>query len=492
MIRSNVPAKRIVVVGAGVAGLATAALLAHRGYRVTVLEKGDRPGGRAAQWTHEGFTFDLGPTLLFMPDVYRDLFASWGGDFDREVPLTRLVPNERLHFPDGRSIEVSAALPDTIASLERFAPGAGAGLLRYLAGAATAYELARAEFVGTRIRHWSAFVTPRKLAALVRSGAFASLRRVAAGAFGPAAAALSFQSMYLGMSPYASPALYRLLFYTEVGEGVFFPRGGIGAFVRALERAARANGATIVYDADVRIVERVGERVAAAATADERYPADAVVVTADLPYAYATLLGEPRHRSLRMRRTPSALLLYIALERRYDDQAHHEFLMPADLRATCADIFERRIFPRDPAIYLASPTATDPSFAPPGADALYVLVPTPDCGSTTDWERETPALADAILDRIEHRRLPGLRSRIRWMRQRTPADFARTLNLTGGSAFGLAHDLLQIGPLRPDNRHARYHNLYFAGASTRPATGLPLVALGAMQTAERIAEELSA
>ncbi len=480
------------IVGAGVSGLATAALLAHRGYRVTVLEKGAVPGGRAAQWSRDGFTFDLGPTLLFMPDVYRALFATWGGDFDAEVALLRPALNERLHFVDGRTLEISPGLPETIASLERFAPGAGAGLLRYLAGAAGAYELARAEFVGTRIRHWSAFVTPRKLAALVRSGAFANLQRVAARAFGPAAAALSFQSMYLGMSPYASPALYRLLFFTELGEGVFFPRGGIGAFVRALERAARANGAEIRYDTEVRALERDGARVTAAVTDDARYPCDAAVVSADLPYAYAALLGEPRHRSLRMRRTPSALLLYAALERRYDDQAHHEFLMPADLRATCADIFQHRIFPRDPAIYLASPTATDPSMAPPGADALYVLVPTPDCDGAIDWERDAPALTESILERIERRRLPGLRGRIRWLERRTPLDFARILNLAGGSAFGLSHDVLQIGPLRPDNRHARYRNCYFAGASTRPATGLPLVTLGAMQTAERIAEEIPA
>lgn len=486
--------KRAVVIGAGVAGLTAAALLARNGYATAVLEKAEAPGGRARQAVWDGFTFDLGPTLLFMPDIYRAAFAAWGGDFDREVPMVRLEPNYRVSYPDGRTLTVSPVLAETVESLEAFSAGAGAGLLRYLTGAARAYEIARSEFVGARVRHWTEFATPRKIGALLRSGAFRSLHKCAIRAFGSAdaAAAFCFQSMYLGMSPFGSPELYRLLSYTELGEGVFFPLGGIGAYVRALERAATSNGASIRYGDEVVSLERDATRVRAVRTTAARYEADLVVVTADVPYAYKTLLDEPGHRSTRMRRTPSALLLYVALEERYPDLLHHEFLMPHDLRDTCDDIFRRSRFPRDPAIYLASPSATDAAFAPLGKDALYVLIPVPNMAGSTDWESEADALAESILERIERRRLPGLRSRIRWYKCRTPVDFERTLNLAGGSAFGLSHDLLQIGPLRPDNRHTRYRNVFFAGASTRPATGLPLVTLGAMQTVERIIEEIPA
>ena len=491
-MRNAVTSPSLIVVGAGVAGLTLAAILGSRGYRVTLLEKNDRPGGRAAQMQRDGFTFDLGPTLLFMPDVYRSAFALWGGDFDREVPLARLHPNYTMHFGDGRTLSASSSLPDTVASLEACSPGASAGLLRYLARAAESYELSRREFVDRRIAHWSEFLHPRKVRALVRAGAFKSLSRNAVGAFGSAeiASAFSFQSMYLGMSPFLSPALYSLLFFTEMGEGVFFPYGGIGSFVRALERAAQNNGVNIVYNAEVDRVEREGARVRALHANQERYAADAYIFSADLPYVYEALLGEPAHRSTRMRFTPSALLIYAALDRRYAGLQHHEFLMPRSLRETCRDIFENGAFPRDPAIYLSSPAATDRSLAPPGADALYLLVPVPNLQGQIDWSTRKDELVERVLSTVQDRRLPGLRDRIRWIETRTPEDFRSVLNLSKGAAFGLSHDVLQIGPLRPDNRHKKYRNVYFAGASTRPATGLPLVTLGAMQTAQRICEEV--
>jgi phytoene desaturase len=482
------------VVGAGVAGLATAALLAHRGYEVTVFERDTVPGGRAAQRTWEGFTFDLGPTLLFMLDVYRTLFAQWGGDFDREVPVVRLRPNYKLHYADGASLTVSPVLAETLESLERLAPGSSHGFLQYFAEAAEAYETSRREFVGERIRSFGAFVTPRKLNALLRVGAFRTLAGRARSAFGSprVADAFSFQSMYLGMSPFDSPLLYRLLLFTELGEGIHFPLGGIGALPRALARAVEANGGSIRYGEAVTGVERSGDRIVALQTDRDRYPADLVVMNADLPFVYDTLLGEPKHRSLKMRHTPSALLIYAALDKRYDDLLHHEFLMPNDLKATCRDIFQRGAIPDDPAIYLCAPTVTDPSMAPPGAEAFYVLVPAPNLDGITDWSTQTPEITDRILGMIEKRRLPGLRSRIRFVRTRTPLDFRDDLNLNRGAAFGLSHDVLQIGPMRPDSRHKTISNCYFAGASTRPATGVPLVTMSAMQTAERIFEEMPA
>ena len=481
-----------VVIGAGIAGLTTAALLARAGYKTTLLEKSDRPGGRAAQATWDGFTFDLGPTLLFMCDVYREVFSELGMDFDREVPTVRLKPNYRLNYPDGRTLVISSDLSQTMASLEGFHPGSSAGFLRYFAQAAEAYERSRRDFVGERIRHFGEFITPRKIVSLVRAGAFKKLAARAQRAFlsPDIAAAFSFQSMYLGMSPYDSPLLYRLLLFTELGQGIFFPLGGIGSLARALERAARSLGVEIVYDAEVTSLNRDGSAVRAARTDCANYEADLFVLTADLPYAYETLLDEPAHRSLRMRHTPSALLLYIALQQRYPDLLHHEFLMPADLRATCDDIFVHGRFPADPAIYLAAPTVTDPSMAPPGGEALYVLVPAPNLHSHVDWRDQTPALIESVLDRIEARRLPGLRSRIRFYKVRTPVEFAEDLNLNRGAAFGLSHDIFQIGPLRPDNRHTKYMNCFFAGASTRPATGLPLVTMSAQQTVERIREEM--
>ncbi len=484
--------RRVVVIGAGIAGLTAAAQLAHRGYDVHVVEKQAIPGGRAAQAQWEGFRFDLGPTLLFMLDVYRTAFASWGGDFDREVPTIRLRPNYTLHYPDGKSLVITSLLSETMASLDALAPGSSRGFLRYFAEAAESYEISRREFVGRRIPSFASFFTPNKLHALWKTGALARLATRAKQAFGDdrVAGVFSFQSMYLGMSPFDAPLLYRLLLFTELGEGIHYPIGGIGALARALHRAVIENGGAIHYATEVTGIEREGQRVVAVQTSSGRVEADLIVANADLPYVYGTLLGETQDRSLRMRHTPSALLLYLALDRRYDDLLHHEFLMPSDLQRTCDDIFRRGRIPDDPAIYLCAPGASDASMAPPGCEALYVLVPSPSLDSPMDWPAQTPAVIDRILRTIEERRLPGLRQRIRFMNHRTPVHFHDELNLNLGAAFGLSHDLLQIGPMRPDNRHARYRNLYFAGASTRPATGVPLVSMSAMQTVERILEEM--
>lgn len=482
--------KRIAVIGAGVAGLVAATRLAYLGFDTVVFEKSASVGGRAAQATWDGFTFDLGPTLLFMLDVFREAFRSWEADFDAEVPTTRLRPNYRLNFPDGRSLVVSPVLSETLASMRALAPGSERGLLPFLAGGARSYELLMSEFVAKPDASLWQFLSPKSVATLFRAGAFRTLAGSARRAFRSpnVESAFSLQSMYLGMSPFEAPDMYRLLVFNELGQGIFFPHGGIGALPRALQRLAEARGARFHLSCAVERVEPKNGAVVVG-TADDSAEFDAVVVTADLAYAYHSLLGE-RHASARMDHTPSALLLYIALERAYPDLLHHEFLMPQQLSSTCSDIFQEGRMPRDPAIYLCAPAQTDASLAPQGKDALYVLVPAPNLSGSTSWQTQTDEIAGEIIDTIERRRLPGLRSRISFYKTRTPLDFEHELNLFAGSAFGLSHGLFQIGPFRPSNRHRRHNNVYFAGASTRPATGLPLVTIGAMQTVDRIAAEM--
>lgn len=482
--------KRVAVIGAGVAGLVAATRLAYLGFETVVFEKQATVGGRAEQATWGGFTFDLGPTLLFMLDVFRQAFGSWDADFDKEVPTTRLRPNYRLNFPDGKTLVVSPVLSETLDSIRAIAPGSERGLLPFLAGGARSYELLMNEFVAKPNASIVDFVSPRSLAALVRAGAFRTLARSARRAFGSERieSAFSLQSMYLGMSPFHAPDMYRLLVFNELGQGIFFPHGGIGRLPQVLHRLAEERGARFHLSCPVERVDPKHRSVRVTAQGvSEQF--DAVILTADLAYAYASLLGE-KHVSARMRHTPSALLMYIGLDRAYADLLHHEFLMPEKLSVTCGDIFQEGRFPRDPAIYLCAPARTDASFAPSGKESLYVLVPAPNLSGSTQWKNETEAIADGVIDAIERRRLPGLRSRMSFLKTRTPADFSGELNLFGGSAFGLSHDLFQIGPFRPSNRHRRFKNVYFAGASTRPATGLPLVTIGAMQTVDRVVADM--
>ena len=485
--------KRAVVVGAGIAGLTSAALLSAQGYDTTVLEKTGTYGGRASRAVWNGYTFDLGPTLLFMLDVYRKAFSQWGGDFDSAVPCVRLRPNYRLQFVDGTALTVSSFLSETMESLEAIHPGSSRGFLSYLAGAARSYETGRREFTDAPIRRLSDFLRPAKLGAAARAGLFRSLGRSARSAFTDSriAAAFSFQSMYLGMSPFASPDLYRLLFFTEFCEGIYFPFGGIGALADALYRAAIANGAEFYFDCAVESAQVKDDAIRSVRAGDDDVPADVVLFNADVPYVYNDILRRTRHRSTRMKTTPSALLMYIGLREGYSDLQHHEFLMPRDLRSTCKDIFDKKVFPSDPAVYLAAPAVTDPTMAPPHGESLYVLAPAPNLNGAQAWNHPEE-LAERVLDIIEQRRLPGLRSRMEFCNIRTPSDWADEMNLWRGSAFGLSHELSQIGPFRPNNRDGKIKNAYFAGASTRPATGLPMVTLSALQTVDLIAKECPA
>ena len=302
----------------------------------------------------------------------------------------------------------------------------------------------------------------------------------------------SFQSLYLGLSPFESPAIYSLLPYTEIAGGLYFPRGGMHAIPRALARLAGQLGVEFHYNADVMHLERAGRRVRAGVLADgTRLPADVILANADLPYVCETLLGEPHPRVGRLDFSCSAFLLYLGVGRTYPGLTHHALVVPRDLRAACEDIFDRRRIPTDPPYYLCNPSKTDPALAPPGCENLYVLVPVPSQapGKEIDWDVEGPRLEAAMLERLERFGLCDLRHHVVARRRFTPVDFTRDFSATRGEAFGLAHGMDQVGWFRPHNRHPRYENLYFVGQSTHPGCGVPMVLISARLVTERIAEE---
>ncbi|MBA3556359.1 MAG: phytoene desaturase, partial [Gemmatimonadales bacterium] len=302
----------------------------------------------------------------------------------------------------------------------------------------------------------------------------------------------SFQSLYLGLSPFESPAIYSLLPYTEIAGGLHFPMGGMHAIPRALARLAGELGVAFRYGADVTRLERDADRVTAAVLSDgTRIAADLVLANADLPYVYESLLGERYPRIDRMAFSCSAFLMYLGVGTRYPALPHHSLVVPGDLRAACEDIFSNCRIPSDPAYYVCNPSKTDPSLAPPGCENLYVLVPVPSQGPgrEIDWAVEGPRLEAAMLDRLERFGLRDLRRHIVTRRTFTPADFAGSYSATRGEAFGLAHGIDQVGWFRPHNRHPAYGNLYFVGQSTHPGCGVPMVLISSRLVVERMVEE---
>jgi phytoene desaturase len=485
--------RHVIVVGAGLGGLAAAIRLRHRGFRVTVLERHAHPGGRCGLWESEGFRFDTGPTLLLMVDYLRALFAETGRPMERYLDLRQLDPNYRVHYADGTSLDVTSRLNVLLEGVERIEPGVGPRLLRFLAEAARIYRVGLDGFVDRNVHRRGDFFNLKNAGLMLRARGMEGLQRMMRRYFRTEKLrhTFSFQSLYLGLSPFDSPAIYSLLPYTEMAGGLYFPMGGMHAMPRALARLAGEMGVRIEYRRDVRGLERAAGRVSAVRLADgSRLDADLVLANADLPYVYESLLGEKYPRIDRFDFSCSAFLMYLGVNRLYPALTHHALVVPRDLRATCDAIFSGRL-PDDPAYYVCNPSKTDPGLAPPGGENLYVLVPVPSQvpGREIDWRVEGPRLEARMLERLERFGLTDLRRHIVTRRTFTPADFTLDFSATRGEAFGLAHGIDQVGYFRPHNRHPGLENLYFVGQSTHPGCGIPMVLISSRLVVERMLEE---
>ncbi|EPX55312.1 Phytoene dehydrogenase [Cystobacter fuscus DSM 2262] len=484
--------RQAVVVGAGVGGLAAAARLAHAGFSVHLFEKTDGPGGRCNQLKVDGFTWDLGPTIVLMPEVFEETFTSLGRRMEDYLTLHRCDPNYRIHYRDGSAITFTSELCAMGRELERVEPGSFQRYLSFLALGRTQYRTGLDHLVGRNYAGLSDYFVPSVFKRIleVRAhrrmysevGRFFKDERLRAG--------MTFQSMYLGVSPYAAPGVFALLPFTELGVGVWFPQGGLYAIPLALEKVAREEGVHLHYGTPVRRILTEGKRTTGVELeGGEVVRADVVVCNADLPYAYEKLLDQNVTRLKRadkLRYTSSGYMLYLGMRRRYDEFLHHNVYFGNDYKGSFDSIFERFRVPEDPSFYVNAPAHTDPSLAPPGKDALYVLVPVPHQHEGLDWKTEGPRVRAKVFQRLAELGHTELERDIEVERVLTPDDWASTFNLARGSAFGLAQNFFQIGPFRPSNQDPRVKNLFFVGASTQPGTGLPTVLISARLAVERI------
>jgi phytoene desaturase len=486
------------VIGAGIGGLATAARLARAGYRVSVLEKGSRPGGRAGVLTQDGFRFDTGPTLFLMPDVFAETYAALGERMHDHLDLVRLDPTYRIRFHDETTLDLSANLYDMRVQLEAMEPGAFAAFLRFMSEGYRHYHLSLERFVGRNFSSLFDYFSPANLPLILRLKALVKHHANTARHFRDPRlqAAFSFQNMYLGVSPYDAPATYSLLQYTELADGVWFPRGGMVRVIESLAAIAAGLGVHFRYDAPVARIDVEAGRATGVTLADgERLRADLVVANADLPYVYAALLPDDgtAARLVAKKYTSSALMFYwgVTGERSAALLHHNVFLADHRYRESFERIFHDLTLPEIPSFYICAPTRTDPSFAPPDGDSLMVLVPVGHLNERQpqDWAALQARAREAVLARLSTLGLGDLSGRIVFEATMGPQDYQRELNLVKGAAFGLSHNFAQVGYLRPHNRHPRYRNLYFVGASTHPGTGLPIVLLSARLVTERILKE---
>lgn len=484
-------ARTAAVIGAGFGGLALAIRLQSAGIQVTLFEKRDKPGGRAYVYEDEGFTFDAGPTVITDPDCLEQLWALSGRELSDHVTLLPVTPFYQLCWEDGDRFDYvndQAALDRQIAARS---PKDVEGYRRFLAYSEALYregyeKLGPVPF----LNFWSmARVAPR----LVRLESYRSVYSKVAEFIQDEKLrqAFSFHTLLVGGSPFRASSIYALIHALERKGGVWFARGGTGALIAGMVRLFRELGGTVHLNAEIDRLVGEGDRVTGVALrGGEVQRFDQVASNADVVHTYAHLLrdtrrGQAKARSLlRKSFSMSLFVIYFGLRGERPDLRHHMVLFGPRYRELIGEIFGGDKLASDFSLYLHAPSVTDPSLAPPGHSAYYVLSPVPHLGTADiDWEVEGPLYRDRILAYLDERYIPGLLRDLVTVRHFTPFDFRDELNAHLGSAFSVEPLLTQSAWLRPHNRDEYYRNLYIVGAGTHPGAGIPGVVASAKATA---------
>jgi phytoene desaturase len=477
---------RVVVVGAGLSGLAAALHLAGRGREVVVLERDAVPGGRAGRLDVGGYRLDTGPTVLTMPEVVEETLGAVGESVADRLDLVPVSPAYRAHFADGSGLAVHTDADAMAEEVRAFAgPEEARGYLRLRDWLTRLYRVEYDRFIAANVDSPLSLLSPT-LARLVALGGFSTLDRQVGRFLADERLrrVFSFQSLYAGVAPGKALAVYGVIAYMDTVAGVFFPRGGVRALPDALAAAAAAAGVRFVYGATATALERAGDRVSAVRTEDDRFPCDAVVLTTEPPVSYR-LLGRTPRRPVPLRAAPSAVVVHLGVPARWDT-GHHVLGFGAAWRETFAELIEEGRTMSDPSLLVTRPTATDPGLAPPGRDLLSVLAPAPNLErGRIDWDRHGDTYVRQVLEVAEQRLLPGLTADAEVLHTLTPADWARA-GLTAGTPFSYAHSLAQTGPFRPGNFPRSTANAVLAGSGTVPGVGVPTALISGRLAADRV------
>ncbi len=490
-------AQRVLIVGAGPGGLATAMLLAKAGLEVTVFESQGQVGGRTSAIEGDGYRFDLGPTFFLYPQVLEEIFAEVGRDLHREVPMTRLDPQYRLSFGAGGELLCRSDVEQMVAEISKLAPADAPEFRRFMAYNRVKLEKF-APCLQTPFLGWSDLMQGRLLAVLPYLKPWKSLHAELASHFRDPRLqlAFTFQSKYLGMSPFECPSLFSILSFLEYEHGIWHPTGGCNALTRGMARVATELGATIRLREPVKQILFEGRRAVGVRTDQGEFRADAVVVNADFGYAMTTLVPN----ALRRRWTDEAIaakrfscstfMLYLGVEGRCEQLQHHNIHIAAQYRQNLEDIEKRHVLTEDPSFYVENPCRTDPSMAPPGHSALYVLVPVSHQHPNIDWQKERARYRQVALRQLAKLGLADIEKRIRFERIVTPADWESKVGIYRGATFNLAHNLGQMLHLRPRNRFEDFDRMYLVGGGTHPGSGLPVIFESARISSRLLLEDL--
>lgn len=483
---------KILIIGGGLGGLATAIRLRAIGHQVTLLEKRDKPGGRAYVYQQDGFTFDGGPTIITSPWLIHDLFKLCGKNSEDYLKLVKLDPFYRVRFPDGSVFEYNDNPEQIIRQIEQFNPADVEGYQQFCKAADSVFEKGLPLMTTPFLKFTDMLKVAPDMLQLQSYRSVAGfvnqyirderLRQV-----------FSFHPLLIGGNPFQSTSIYAMIHKLEQAFGIWFAMGGTGALVGALARLFEEMGGTLLLNSEVEeiIINENTKRAKGVILKNrETLKADAVVSNGDVSFTYLNLIpkkyrrkyGDRKIKSLR--HSISLFVVYFGTDRRYENMAHHEIIMGPRYRELMDDLFKRKHLADDFSLYLHRPTATDPSLAPSGCDCWYVLSPVPNLAGNTDWKTAAKPYRDRIIQFLESNYLPDLSKHIVTEHYIDPLHFRDTLNSHLGSAFSIEPTLMQSAWFRPHNVSEDIPNLYFVGAGTHPGAGIP----GVMSSAKIVAD----
>lgn len=487
----------MIVIGAGIAGITAAIHLARAGLQVTVLDKDVEPGGRCGRLIRDGHRFDTGPTLFVMPHLYEAEFEALGTSIHDRLELHPVDPTYGLVFDDGSRLWLTSDTASMRQQLDAIEPGGLAGLRSYLRNGRRQYEGVIDGLVNRDFRRATDVVNFRTLALLLHTNPFMNHYRSMGKYFSSPRlkSAFSFQDLYVGLSPFNAPSTLSMLPYTELAHGVWSPRGGMYSIVETLVDLASMAGVEFRLKTTVTQIDTQARTVRGVTLADGSHlRADVVLANADLPYVYRDLLPPSRTADALWRKefSSSAVSFFWGVDRTYDALGPHTLFLAEDYRENFDTIVRDLGLPSNPSLYIHAPARMEPSMAPPGEDTLTAIVPVGHLrdGGGQDWNELREQARGQVFRRLRTLGITDLETHIKFEESRTPVTWAERHNLAKGSTHGLSHKMTQMACFRPSNRHRRYRNLYFAGASTHPGTGVPTAMVSGRFAAARIAADL--
>ncbi len=488
--------KKVIVIGAGFSGLAAATSLAQAGYEVTILEKNDIAGGRARKFEVDGFTFDMGPSWYWMPDVFDNYFERFGKKTSDYYDLKRLDPSYQIYFGENDIMDVPAKMEELEAMFEALEPGSAKNLRHFLAEAKYKYEVGMNEFVFKPSHSIMEFADVRVLKSMFRLQMLTSMSKHVRQLFKneKLIKLLEFPVLFLGATPGNTPAMYSLMNYADLALGTWYPMGGMHKIVEGMVSLAEEFGVKIKLGEEVKKVYIPNGHATRVITENGEYECDAVVGAADYHHIEQQIL-EPQHRRYSedywSKRTmaPSSLLFYLGVDKKLENLHHHNLFFDEDFELHAQEIYEDPKWPSKPLFYVCAPSVTDASVAPVGKENIFVLIPlAPDL---EDTEALREKYYNIVMERLEKHTGQSIRDKVIYKRSYAHADFKKDYHAFRGNAYGLANTLLQTAFLKPKMKSKKVENLFYAGQLTTPGPGVPPSLISGQVVATEISKYLN-